>query len=310
MLRSIVNLLGLVSLLTNAVNAVEIEPGESFVSQNTGIHGEIADGKPSPPAPEPVLPDFKVKSTVIRRMEVEEAPEMPGLPAAKGQIKVTVQWVENPGLPDPQPPLPALPPADPAGQARISAIPEEDLGPQLVFVSATVYDHTRTYLRFFCSGGTGNEIGVWSNLDFNHFSGFTSYGVKGADRELREYSFVMGIGDAETTVFGERSAKMGDAYELPEVPRLPDLAAKGPAFVIMDGAPVDKVSMELIQGMHDLYQVEGRRMEAAYYARTKAYEERKAYLLAHPPVPKDVLIRFWNRPPTPRQVGTERGGAR
>jgi len=53
--------------------------------------------------------------------------------------------------------------------------------------------------------------------------------------------------------------------------------------------------MDLLQGMHDLYRNEGPRMEAAYQARIKAHEERKAYLLANPPKPEDVTIQFWDR---------------
>ena len=48
-------------------------------------------------------------------------------------------------------------------------------------------------------------------------------------------------------------------------------------------------------GMHDLYRTEGPRMVAAYDARMKAEEERRAYLIAHPPKPKDVTVYFWNR---------------
>jgi hypothetical protein len=315
MLKLITKSARVVLLLTTAFHA-EAEMAKTRVATTgeTAIHDEIVDGLPSEPALRPVLrpvlPDFKVKSSVIRRMEVEESPEMPGLRAPKGRIKVTVQWVENPGLPDPQPPLSAPPPAGYPGQARTAAIQAEEQGAQLILVSATVYDHARSYLRCYFSGGTGNEIGAWSNLDFNHFIGFSSYQVKGADGKLREYSFLMGIGDAETKVSGERLAKNGDTHELPEVPSLPDLATKGPAFIITDGAPADKLSVELIQSMHDLYRVEGRRMEAAYHRRIAAYEERKNYLLENPPVPKDVIIRFWKRPPTPRQAVTDSGGAR
>lgn len=38
-------------------------------------------------------------------------------------------------------------------------------------------------------------------------------------------------------------------------------------------------------------------MEAAYHAREQARAERKAYLLANPPVPEDVTIRVWRRTP-------------
>jgi hypothetical protein len=62
--------------------------------------------------------------------------------------------------------------------------------------------------------------------------------------------------------------------------------------------------------MHDLYRVEGARMAAACQARAIAYEARKAYLLANPPVPKDVTIRFWKRvAPSPAGINALTKGA-
>lgn len=55
--------------------------------------------------------------------------------------------------------------------------------------------------------------------------------------------------------------------------------------------------MATLEQIHDLYRKEGKQMEAATLAREKARADRKAYLLANPPVPDDVAIRFWNRNP-------------
>lgn len=263
------------------------------------IPGNINDGTPSPPAPKPEPIEFEVLRTHTKRVHVVESPEMPGLPAPEGTINVTVQLVKDPGLPDPPPPLPALPPDDPAVLARLEELREEYKETQLVFVSATVYDHSRTYLRCYPSGGGGRkEICGWSNLDFNHFSGFATYQVKGADGELREYGLLMGIGNEDTQQRAEWLAKHDREYVAPEIPSLPELATAGPAFVISEGDTTDKEAMELIEGMHSLYRTEGARMEEAYHARVKAYEERKAFLLANPPKPKDVVIRVWNRDKT------------
>ncbi len=260
------------------------------------IPGNITDGTPSPPAPKPEPIEFDVLRSHTKRVHVVESPEMPGLPAPEGTINVTVQLVKDPGLPDPPPPLPALPPDDPAVLARMEELRGEYQETQLVFVSATVYDHSRTYLRCFPSGGGGRkEICGWSNLDFNHFSGFATYQVKGADGELREYGLLMGIGNEDTQQRAEWLAKRDGEYVAPEIPSLPELATAGPAFVISEGDTTDREAMELIEGMHSLYRTEGARMEEAYHARVKAYEKRKAYLLANPPKPKDVVIRVWNR---------------
>jgi hypothetical protein len=227
---------------------------------------------------------------------------MPGLPAPEGDINITVQLVKDPGLVDPPPPLPALPPDDPAVLARMAEFGAKYRGTELVFVSATVYDHSRTYLRCYPSGGGDRkEICGWSNLDFNHFCGFATYQVKGADGETRQYGLIMGIGNENPQHRAELLAKHGREYIAPENPNLPDLATGGPAFIVTEADPADPEAMELLQGMHDLYKVEGARMEVAYHARLKAYEERKAFLLANPPKPKDVTIQFWKREkPSPR----------
>jgi hypothetical protein len=101
----------------------------------------ISDGTPSPPPPKPEPIDFKVLSSRTTRMDVVEAPEMTDLPPIKGTINVTVQLVEDPNLPEPPPPLPALPPHDPAVIAKLAELREKHRGAELVFLSATVYNH-------------------------------------------------------------------------------------------------------------------------------------------------------------------------
>lgn len=262
----------------------------------TQITGNISDGKPGLPASKPEPIPFEVTSSITKRVHVVESPEMPGLPAPEGNINITVQLVKDPGLPDPPPPLPALQPDDPAVLARMAELRKTYRETELVFVSATVYDHSRTYLRCYPSGGGGREeICGWSNLDFNHFCGFATYQVKGSDGEIRQYGLMMGIGNEDTHQRAAWLAEHDRIYKAPVIPQLPELAASGPAFVITEGDTTDPEAMELIEGMHNLYRVEGARMEQAYHARIKAYEERKAYLLANPPKPKDVTIRFWNR---------------
>lgn len=269
------------------------------------ITSDISDGKPGLPPPEHKPIPFVVKSSVTRQVFVEEPAEMPELPASKGKINVTVQWVKDPGLTDPLLPLPLSPPDDPAVLARIAEMHKKYLDTELIFVSATVYDHSRTFVRCYPSGGGGRkEISGWSNLDFNHFSGFATYQVKGADGEIRRYGLIMGLGNEATKQRAEWLAKHDKKYEALEIPELPNLATTGPAFVITSGDTNDGEVMKWVEGMHQLYWVEGKRMQMAYQARMKANEERKAFLLANPPAPKDVTIRFWKRK-LPSPIGME-----
>lgn len=262
-------------------------------TEETKIIGTLNDGTPSPPPPPPELPVLKARSTVARAVDVIEAAPMPGLPPVTGTVTHTLRLVEDPKLPAPPAPLPALPPDDPAVLARIAQFQQSHPATALVFVLATVYDHSRTFLRCYPSGAARKQISGWSNLDFNHFTGFATYQAKGVDGQVRRYGLLMGIGNEDTKKRAQFMSEHGAEYNPPEIPQLPDLAVGGPAFVITGGDASDSDLVELVRGMHELYRLEGARMEQAYHARDQAYEERKAYLLAHPPKPKDLIINYW-----------------
>ena len=221
-----------------------------------------------------------------------------------GTITIKVHTVTDPGLPDPPPPLPALPVTDPEVKARLAEMSAKYKQTQLVFLSATVYDHKRTLLRCYPSGNRGKEITAWSNLDFNHFCGFGDFEATGADGEVRKYALLMGIGNENTERRSEWLASKGIEYEGPEIPALPD---DKPAFVVETENP-DPESTTLMEDLHALYRAEGVRMAEACVAREKAREARKAYLLANPPKPKDVTIHFWKREKPVAPAAQQEGG--
>jgi len=261
------------------------------------IPGPITAGTPSEPAPKPEPIDFTVLSSRTTRMLVTEAPEMNDLPPVSGMINVTVQVVEDPKLPDPPPPLPAMPPDDPAVVARMAELLETYRGTDLVFLSATVYDHNRTFLRIYPNGKVGNDVSAWSNLDFNHFSGFSTYRVKDAvDGTIYDFGLLMGIGNTNFQRMREVAERSGSGDMTPEIPELPDFSAGGPAFIVVEGDAASP-AMDTLEQIHDLYRKEGPRMEQAYHAREEARAERKAYLLANSPKPEDIVIKFWERDP-------------
>jgi hypothetical protein len=91
--------------------------------------------------------------------------------------------------------------------------------------------------------------------------------------------------------------KAGGEYQEPGIPVLPDLAAAGPAFAVVEGDH-DNPAMDVLEQLHDLFRKSGGILKEQYLAREKARAERKAYLLANPEKPKDVTIRVWRRTPT------------
>jgi hypothetical protein len=267
------------------------------------IPAPLKDGtRPAPlPKPEPI--HFTVRSSRTIRMDVTQAPEIPGLPPVTGKINVTMQAVEDPNLPDPAP-LPALPPDHPAVVARMAELAGKYRGTELVFVSATVHDRKRTLLRIHRFGEAGGDVTAWSNLDFNHFSGFSTFRVKDAiDGTLYDYGLLMGIGNEDNRRMGEFARRNGGKHMAPEIPEMPDLGRGEPTFVVVEGER-ESPAMATLEQLHDLYRTEGGRMEAAHHAREKNLAERKAYLLANPPKPKDVTIRVWrrNRAENPQEV--------
>lgn len=255
------------------------------------IPAPIPDGSLPPPPPPIEKPDFQIESTQIKRVGVIEGPEMAGLPPVEGTITLTVHNVADPGLPDPPPPLPPQPITDPQVKERLAELTAKYQQTRYIFLSATVYDHKRTLLRCNPNGAVGREISAWSNLDFTHFCGFADFEATGADGEVRKYDLLMFVGIENTQRRRDLLADRGIEYDGPEIPALPD---RQPAFVILTENP-DPEGVTLLEDLHALYRDEGTRMAEACAARAKAREERKAYLLAHPPKPKDVTVHFWMR---------------
>ena len=254
----------------------------------TTIPAPISDGTISPPAASPVLPDFEIKSTVVRELEVVEPPPMVGLPAVTGTITETVHLVEDPHLPDPVP----APQTVAVDGIRTANPPSgRPVKPRMLSLSATVYDHSRTLLCFRTGRNPTSNVTVWSNLDFNDFSGVPTFEVKDADGSLRRYMLMIHVWNEDRLARSKLLAEHGRDYLPPEIPTLPD---GDPAYQIASGSP-DQECLQMIVDLHQLYRNEGLRMKEAYLARIKAEEERRAYLLANPPLPKDVTIHFWER---------------
>jgi hypothetical protein len=232
--------------------------------------------------------EFKIKSTVVRELEVVEAPPLTGLPPVEGTITATVHLVEDPKLPDPQPP-PVHEPSSP----RVPPLPvgANETRSTFIFISATVYDHSRTRLQFHTSGNTNEKVTVWSNIDFNHFCGLAKFNMEAVDGSSRRYDLMMGINNEETRKLAAIAEKKGISYTPPAIPQF---FGEQPAFVIEQANP-NPEAVQFIENLHQFYRNQGPRLQAAYQARIQAQADRKAYLLANPPKPKDVTMHFWQR---------------
>lgn len=268
--------------------------GQEVPSEETRISDRIADGTVAE-APGQELPvDFDVISSITKRQYVKESPEFSDLPAVEGVRNFTIQLVDDPGLPPPQAFLEEpLPVDDPAVREQVQEASAKFREMKVLFVSATVYQGSKTLLKVYPHGALSREVVAVSNLDFNDFSGFGTFQVKGVDgegrEEIRQYALIMSIGNIDLAKARRIAERSGQHYEEPEVPEAPEGAE--PAFAAITGD--DDESLQTVTDLHTLYRSEGQRMKTARLAREKAYQERKFYLLANPPKPKDVLIRYW-----------------
>ena len=264
-----------------SVSTDVMDASQLSVDKKTRIIGEVSDGTRAPEQPRPEQPiDFNVIDSHSRKVHVKLAPEMPGLPAPEGMINMTVELVQKPVLEEP-PPLPKIDADDPAVAERVDELTKEYPEIQILLVSASVYDKSNTRFQIHSIGSRNKSLSGCSNIDLHHFSGFGECQVEGEHGTLRRYSLMMAVSDVT-----DPSVK---------IPKLPSLAANGPTFVVDDGDIKAPSNKQIVEDLHNLYRVEGKRLAEAHKARADAYEKRKAYLLANPPKPKDVTVRFWNQ---------------
>jgi len=251
--------------------------------------------EPRPPA---VKPDFQIESTQVKLVDVVESPPMFGLPSVEGTIRLKVHSVADPGLPEPERAFSARFPQpdfsdNPEFLERLAQLEKEQEQNLFVSVSATVFDRNRTRLtcRPLGDGNSHSPAIAWSNIDFNDFRGFGSFKAVGVGGEKRSYQLMMFVGNEDTEQRRAWAAAHRIKWDKPEIPIL----TKGaPAFIIVSQDP-DPASVKLIEDLHALYRDQGKEMAEIAVAREKAYQEKKAYLLANPPKPKDVTVHFWKR---------------
>jgi len=225
----------------------------------------------------PPAPKFRAITSHSQRIYVEESPPMPGLPPVAGMVTLKVETVKDPMLPAP------APVAVPSRSKRATPSSEEDS--YFCFVSATVYDKSRTLLRFHLSGSDATEVTAWSNIDFNQLRSLSRFEAKGTTAKMRHYELAFGIGDESSEA---------------SVVKIPKIPSGKPGFLISSKKP-SAAALMFLQDIHALYRSEGKKLAQATFAAAKAERERRAALIANPPKPKDITIRFWKPEATSSQ---------
>jgi hypothetical protein len=263
-----------VSILCLVVASVSLAQEVRYAPLTTFAYTPLVEEKPaeSRATQTTTEPTFEAITSRSQRIYVEESPPMPGLPPVAGMVTLKVETVKDPMLPAP------VPAAVPSTSKRVAPSLEEDS--YICFVSATVYDKSRTLLKFRLGSIDSPEVTAWSNIDFNHLRGLSGFEAKGTSAKPRSYAFLLGIGDESS------KASDGSVVKIPKIP------SGKPAFIVSSKKP-NAEAIIFLQDIHALYRSEGKKMEQATLAAAKAEAEQRAALIANPPKPKDITIRFW-----------------
>jgi hypothetical protein len=289
-LRIPLSFVALGAAVANGQSLTDIQP--EAAAWDVSLPASLMDVATVEPVQSLPLVFSEVVSSHTTEQFVTEASPDTSLPPVAGRINVTLQVVAPPGFPEPVDPLPALPPDDPQVQARLAGLSQTHRGTELAFVSATVYDGSRTLLRIYPNGQAEQAVSAWSNLDFNAFIGYSTYRIDHEDGTHEQRALLMGIGNIKTETMRALLERNGKTYQAPSIPALPDFEAHGPAFVVVEGSE-DAPAMDTLEQLHDLFRKEGARMKVEQAAREQAEAARRAELLATPPTPADVTIRYW-----------------
>jgi hypothetical protein len=253
------------------------------------LHGWAEDAaEPGEVAPVPeTKPPYEVIESRTERVLREEPAPLPDMSPVQKEIGITVEQVVNPGLPDPAP-APAASAPDPEKLAAFRAMMAARPRPVFIMLSATVYDHECTLLRWHPNGRPDLEMNAWSNIDFELLAGRTRFSHNGT-----EYHLFLGLGREDSAARRRLAERLGRPYTPPVLPDLPP--DETPGYVVTQGDATDAAATAPITALHEFFAANTALLQAEYEARLLARSEREAYLRAHPPEPKDITVRFWQR---------------
>lgn len=239
------------------------------------IVGEISDGRPvqQESSPEPLLPDFVVKDSVV----VED-----------GSRRISINAVEEPFLPPTKKESPKSD-APPLTSEEIESLLSEEVTSTYFSVLATVYDNSKTFVTFSdFQNGQREKFSVWSNLNWNHLGGFSSFEVG-----EQQFTFLLILANVSGETLEQRQAEEGEG--IPEVPAvLPDFETSDARYVLMEGDEENHQALDFIEGLHELYVHRREELEAAYLEREKQKRIRlEALKNQQSEEENDITINYW-----------------
>ncbi len=229
------------------------------------------------PAPETLNLVFVVPPDQIIKEEVHE----------QGGRDIIVREIEPIELPDPDQPVQPQGPVDPS--VRQQFLERMASRPQVIYINggATVYRSNGSPVRSLVKiyGGDGQPLEFWSSADFGLLAGIPEF--TGNDgKQLRLFLLWSPV---DLDRMEAAAIRFGKTFQRPQIPELP---AGYATFILKSGNP-NAATMANIQALHDAYNAKHGELVAAAEARKVEQAQREAELLAHPPVPKDIIIHHW-----------------
>ncbi len=244
------------------ISAVEAQQSDNKAE----ILGKVSDGTPPPPSPPREIPRLAVIDSTVHQLE---------------DRAVTMKRVVDPGFPDPIPPSTNKV----KDESSVDLVISPELAKEIeawekihvLSLSSTVIDHRVTFLRWRYED---DYYEGWSNIDFNHLSGFGYFRIG-----EQYYSPWLGIGNLNYTA-EEIEGWLGKPVKF---------ETQQPDFVVTKGDVGNLEALEGVEALHELYRQNKKELQEAYEGRERAKKAREAYLREHPPQPEDVEIQFWRR---------------
>lgn len=186
--------------------------------------------------------------------------------------------------PEPTTPAPAPEPTPAELQARQQALDERLSITDTAMLSATVYDGTKTLLRWPVAV-SGEPLSAWLNVNFNHFADRATVEHNG-----RKFRLSIGLGNIDTAREAARYACHGMAWQAPAIPAFPSVE---PAVIWAAGSTPPPAAVDLIEGILAAYRAGGPQMKLAWEQKQQAAEQQQQEQAANPPQPQDIVIRHW-----------------
>lgn len=246
------------------------------VSQNPArIVGKLSNGSPSATPTSAEMPVFDVRHQVTTR---------------KTGHSVTMCRVEKPNQ--------VHKPLSNIAEAIDRETPECTLydhgkqkAPLNYAVSATVVDRRATLVEWWSfNGDATKKLRAISNINWTLLQGFVSFEARG-----EQFTFMHFPSSVDTREL-HRLKRNGHEVVIPQIPEYLPSIINGARYVMLEGDESDDNAMEFMEAIHELYDVEKRRLVKAHRMRNINRRIRARQLRRNPPPKENVTVYYWKEP--------------